>query len=55
MTLERFPMPSALKTVAAHRGVAIRNDVRAPIRALDGDERAALERAVDGLLESAPA
>jgi dihydrodipicolinate synthase/N-acetylneuraminate lyase len=55
MTLERFPMPSALKTVCAHRGADIRNDVRAPIRALDRDERAALESAVDSLLESAPA
>jgi dihydrodipicolinate synthase/N-acetylneuraminate lyase len=52
MTVERFPMPSALKTVCAHRGVDIRNDVRAPLRALDRDERAALEQAVDGLLES---
>jgi dihydrodipicolinate synthase/N-acetylneuraminate lyase len=55
MTVERFPMPSALKTVLAHRGADIRNDVRKPIRALDGDERAALERAVDDLLEPAPA
>ena len=55
MTVERFPMPSALKTVCAHRGVDIRNDVRAPIRALDRHEREALESAVDGLLESAPA
>jgi dihydrodipicolinate synthase/N-acetylneuraminate lyase len=55
MTVERFPMPSALKTVCAHRGVAVGNDVRAPIRALDDDERAALESAVDGLLAPAPA
>ena len=37
--LERFPMPAALKTVCALRGVPIGDDVRAPLRALDDDER----------------
>jgi N-acetylneuraminate lyase len=55
MTLERFPMPAALKTVCAHRGVAIGGDVRLPLRALDPDEREALSLAVDGLLASVPA
>ncbi len=55
MTLERFPMPAALKTVCAHRGVAIQGDVRAPLRPLDRDERADLERSVDALLETAAA
>jgi dihydrodipicolinate synthase/N-acetylneuraminate lyase len=55
MTLERFPMPAALKTVCAHRGVSIGGDVRAPLRPLDADERADLERAVDALLETAAA
>jgi dihydrodipicolinate synthase/N-acetylneuraminate lyase len=55
MTLERFPMPAALKTVCAHRGVAIGGDVRLPLRALDRDEREALSLAVDGLPASVPA
>jgi dihydrodipicolinate synthase/N-acetylneuraminate lyase len=55
MTLERFPMPAALKTVCAYRGVAIAGGVRAPLRPLDAEERSALEGAVDGLLESVPA
>jgi dihydrodipicolinate synthase/N-acetylneuraminate lyase len=55
MTLERFPMPAALKTVCAHRGVSIQGDVRAPLRPLDSAERADLERAVDALLETAAA
>ena len=55
MTLERYPMPAALKTVCAHRGVAIGEDVRLPLRALDRDEREALNHAVDGLLAAVPA
>jgi dihydrodipicolinate synthase/N-acetylneuraminate lyase len=55
MTLEKFPMPAALKTVCAYRGVPIAGTVRAPLRPLDADERHALESAVDGLLESVPA
>jgi dihydrodipicolinate synthase/N-acetylneuraminate lyase len=42
--LERFPFQAALKICLAHRGVAIREDVRGPLRTLSGDERAELER-----------
>ena len=55
MTLERFPMPAALKTVCALRGVPIGVDVRAPLRILDLDERSELEHAVRGLLGAVPA
>jgi dihydrodipicolinate synthase/N-acetylneuraminate lyase len=41
--LERFPFHAALKTVAATRGVPMREDVRAPLRRLRDEERAALE------------
>ena len=41
--------------MCAHRGVAIQGDVRAPLRPLDRDERADLERSVDALLETAAA
>src|SRR5919198_1916009 len=40
--LERFPLHAALKTVAAVRGVPLRDDVRAPLRSLRDDERATL-------------
>lgn len=42
--LERFPFQAALKICLAHRGVAIREDVRGPLRTLEPDERAELER-----------
>ncbi len=42
--LERFPFQSALKVFLAHRGVAIREDVRGPLRTLTPDERSDLER-----------
>ena len=41
--LERFPLHAALKAVAAARGVPLREDVRAPLRRLRDEERAALE------------
>jgi dihydrodipicolinate synthase/N-acetylneuraminate lyase len=41
--LERFPFHAALKAVAASRGVPLRKDVRAPLRGLRDEERAALE------------
>jgi 4-hydroxy-tetrahydrodipicolinate synthase len=41
--LERFPFHAALKAVAAMRGVPMREDVRAPLRGLRDEERAALE------------
>ena len=53
--LERYPMPSALKTVCAARGVAIAGSVRAPLRALDDAERSELEGVLRGLLEAVPA
>jgi dihydrodipicolinate synthase/N-acetylneuraminate lyase len=42
--LERFPFHAALKRVLAQRGVPIRRDVRAPLRALRHDEQEALDR-----------
>ena len=42
--LERFPFQAALKICLAHRGVAIREDVRCPLRTLDTEERTELER-----------
>ncbi|HMI98809.1 MAG TPA: dihydrodipicolinate synthase family protein [Gaiellaceae bacterium] len=41
--LERFPFQAALKICLAHRGVAIREDVRGPLRTLTPEERAELE------------
>ena len=42
-TMESFPRHAALKRVAAWKGVAIRPDVRAPLRDLDAAEVAELE------------
>jgi dihydrodipicolinate synthase/N-acetylneuraminate lyase len=42
--LERFPFQAAVKVCIAHRGVPVRQDVRAPLRVLNADERAELER-----------
>ena len=42
--LERFPFQAAVKACVAHRGVPVRQDVRAPLRVLNADERAELER-----------
>jgi dihydrodipicolinate synthase/N-acetylneuraminate lyase len=42
--LERFPFQSALKVCLGHRGLPVREDVRAPLRPLTADERAELER-----------
>jgi dihydrodipicolinate synthase/N-acetylneuraminate lyase len=41
--VERFPFHAALKLVVAARGVPMREDVRAPLRQLTGEERAELE------------
>jgi dihydrodipicolinate synthase/N-acetylneuraminate lyase len=41
--IERFPFHAALKTVVASRGVPVREDVRAPLRRLRDEERAALQ------------
>jgi len=42
--LERFPFQAALKAVIAHRGVPVREDVRAPLRTLTPGERGELEK-----------
>ena len=47
--IERFPRHAALKRIAARRGVPLREDVRAPLRGLTGDEREELDRWLDGL------
>ncbi len=44
--VERFPRHAALKHVLVRRGVPIREDVRAPLRALTAGERAELDRGV---------
>jgi 4-hydroxy-tetrahydrodipicolinate synthase len=53
--LESFPRHAALKRVVGWRGVALRPDVRPPLRDLDGVERASLERWLAGELGSAAA
>ena len=47
--VQRFPFHAALKLVLALRGVPVREDVRAPLRTLDADERQELERTLDSL------
>jgi dihydrodipicolinate synthase/N-acetylneuraminate lyase len=42
--LDRFPFHAAAKRVLARRGVPVREDVRAPLRLLDENEREALDR-----------
>jgi dihydrodipicolinate synthase/N-acetylneuraminate lyase len=42
--VERFPFHAALKRIVASRGVPIREDVRAPLRALTDAEREELDR-----------
>jgi dihydrodipicolinate synthase/N-acetylneuraminate lyase len=46
--LDRFPFQAAAKYVLGRRGVPVREDVRAPLRPLNGDEK----RELDGWLES---
>jgi len=41
--IERFPRHAALKHVLVRRGVAVREDVRAPLRGLTADEQAELD------------
>jgi len=45
--LEAFPRHAALKHVLARRGVPVREDVRAPLRALSDGERDELDRWLD--------
>jgi dihydrodipicolinate synthase/N-acetylneuraminate lyase len=42
--LDRFPFQAALKLVIGLRGVPVREDVRAPLRTLNAEERAELEQ-----------
>jgi len=42
--IERFPRHAALKRILARKGVAVRDDVRAPLRGLTPDEAVELER-----------
>jgi dihydrodipicolinate synthase/N-acetylneuraminate lyase len=46
-TIEGFPRHAALKRIAARRGVPLREDVRAPLRALSRAERRALDEWLD--------
>ena len=48
----KFPFLAAMKALLARRGVAIRGDVRAPLRGLTRDERARLDRLYDEWQES---
>jgi dihydrodipicolinate synthase/N-acetylneuraminate lyase len=48
--LEAFPRHAALKRILALRGVAVREDVRAPLRGLTDDERERLDSLVPGWL-----
>jgi dihydrodipicolinate synthase/N-acetylneuraminate lyase len=45
--IERFPRHAGLKAVVGRRGVSVREDVRAPLRLLEADERAKLFEAVE--------
>jgi dihydrodipicolinate synthase/N-acetylneuraminate lyase len=48
--LEAFPRHAALKRILALRGVAVREDVRAPLRGLTGPEREQLDAVVPAWL-----
>ena len=50
--IERFPRHAALKHVLRTRGVAIEEDVRAPLRGLTVDERAQLDELLPAWLET---
>jgi len=51
-TLERAPFVSAVKVALGRRGIAVRPDVRTPLRLLDSGERARVEAVVDSWLGS---
>lgn len=53
--VQAFPFQAALKLVLALRGVPVAPDVRRPLRLLDADERAELERSLADVLAAAPA
>lgn len=50
--LQEFPLHAALKVLLGRRGVPVREDVRAPLRIADADERGRLHATIDELLES---
>jgi dihydrodipicolinate synthase/N-acetylneuraminate lyase len=50
--VQRFPFQAALKTVLGLRGLPVREDVRAPLRTLEPEERRELERTARGLVEA---
>ena len=50
--LERFPFVPAAKRALGQRGVPAREDVRAPFRPLEAEERAEVDRSVAAWLES---
>jgi dihydrodipicolinate synthase/N-acetylneuraminate lyase len=53
--LDAFPRHAALKRILALRGVPVREDVRAPLRGLTGDERGRLDELLPAWLGTEPA
>jgi dihydrodipicolinate synthase/N-acetylneuraminate lyase len=51
--IDRYPRHAALKHVLVRRGVPIREDVRAPLRGLTPEERAALDAELEPVLQAA--
>jgi dihydrodipicolinate synthase/N-acetylneuraminate lyase len=51
--VDRYPRHAALKHVLVRRGVAIREDVRPPLRGLTPEERAELDVELDSVLQAA--
>jgi dihydrodipicolinate synthase/N-acetylneuraminate lyase len=52
-SIERFPRQAALKRILGRRGVPVREDVRAPLRALTVEERNELDEWHESLLATA--
>jgi dihydrodipicolinate synthase/N-acetylneuraminate lyase len=53
--LGRLPFQAAVKAALALRGVAVRSDVRAPLRPLSAEATARLQAELGALIELAPA
>lgn len=53
-TLQRLPIPAAFKAVLGLRGVPVREDVRAPLRPLDDEERSRVRSLLEGLRDLLP-
>ena len=51
--VERFPRQAALKRLLALQGVPVKEDVRAPLRALTVDERDELDAWAEGVVSYA--